>query len=151
MSPYTKNSRGAFALRLFFCAWAGGLEEATVQSELPVDVRDRGRPSRAVRGASQVLLPGADRTLTFGSPIIKRSTSASSLASARAQMALRAFCLGKTECGAPPILGGSHKSTARKYSLPFAVLFAIFVPPFIYRYLHLLTWQYTASGMRPRG
>ena len=109
-SPY-KNSP-----KYLFCAWAGGLEEATVQSELPVDVRDRGRPSRAVRGASQVLLPGADRTLTFGSPIIKRSTSASSLASARAQMALRAFCLSKTECGAPPILGGSHKSTARKYT-----------------------------------
>ena len=33
----------------------GGLEGRAVQSKLPVDVCDRERPSRAVRGASRVL------------------------------------------------------------------------------------------------
>ena len=40
---------------VFFCAWVGGLEGRAEQSKLPVDVCDRERPSRAVRGASRVL------------------------------------------------------------------------------------------------
>ena len=39
---------------LLFCAWVGGLEGETVQSELPVDVRDRGK---ALPAGKEVLLP----------------------------------------------------------------------------------------------
>ena len=35
----------ASGLFLFLLLWVGGLEGETVQSGLPVDVRDRGRPS----------------------------------------------------------------------------------------------------------
>ena len=39
---------------LYFLLWVGGLEGETVQSELPVDVRDRGK---ALPAGKEVLLP----------------------------------------------------------------------------------------------
>ena len=39
---------------LFLLLWVGGLEGETVQSELPVDVRDRGK---ALPAGKEVLLP----------------------------------------------------------------------------------------------
>ena len=38
---------------LLLCAWVGGLEGEAVQSELPVDVRDRGK---ALPAGKEVLL-----------------------------------------------------------------------------------------------
>ena len=44
--PCQRKRNGARSVSfLFLLLWADGLEGETVQSELPVDVRDRGRPS----------------------------------------------------------------------------------------------------------
>ena len=49
---------------LLFCAWVGGLEGETVQSGLPVDVRDRGRPSAPFARESSPSAP-AKKEVTF--------------------------------------------------------------------------------------
>ena len=49
-------------LFLFLLLWVGGLEGETVQSGLPVDVRDRGRPSAQFARESSPSAPAKNRS-----------------------------------------------------------------------------------------
>ena len=54
--PHQKG-KGGVHLLLFLFVKVAGLEVGAVVNDSPVDCHSRERPSRAVRGANQVLLP----------------------------------------------------------------------------------------------